>query len=100
MFARRYRTGDIQKDCPKIRWKHFGRAATSTASRKSALRRMLKTFPLMPDPRYFKSSLAFDFGAKSGRAVRRHLRSGIFLTAFMCNARHRTDTDFSVTDRH
>jgi hypothetical protein len=53
----------------------------------------------MPD-RYFKFYLAFDFGAKSGRAVRGHLRSGIFLTAFMCNARRRTDTDFSVTDRH
>jgi hypothetical protein len=50
----------------------------------------------MPDPGYFKSSLAFDFGAKSGRVVRGHLRSGIFLTAFMCNARRRTDTDFSV----
>ena len=28
---------------------------------------MLITFPLMPDPGYFKSYLAFDFGAKSGR---------------------------------
>jgi len=54
----------------------------------------------MPDPGYFKSSLAFDFGAKSGRVVRGHLRSAIFPTAFMCNARRRTDTDFSVTDRH
>jgi hypothetical protein len=54
----------------------------------------------MPDPGYFKSSLAFDFGAKSGRVVRGHFRSAIFPTAFMCNARRRTDTDFSVADRH
>jgi hypothetical protein len=52
----------------------------------------------MPDPGYFKSCLAFDSGAKSGRAVLGRLPSAIILTAFMRNPRCRTDADVSVTD--
>src|ERR1700739_1947744 len=79
MFAPPSRTGRFPRVYPKIRWRHSGRAATLSASRKNGQRKTPTTFHLMPDPRS-KPYLAFDFGAESGRAVLAHLQSGILTT--------------------
>src|SRR6266699_5930033 len=80
MSALPSKTGEILRAYPEIRWRHSGRAATSSASRKRGQRRTPTTFLLMPNLPHSKPYLAFDFGAESGRAVLAHLQSGILTT--------------------
>src|SRR2546430_1455948 len=76
MFARPSKTGRFPRAYRKILWRHSGRAATSSASRKNGQRKTPTTFHLMPNLRC-KPYLAFDFVAESGRAVLAQLQSGI-----------------------
>src|SRR6266699_7003181 len=80
MSALPSKTGEILRAYPEIRWRHSGRAATSSASRKRGQRRTPTTFLLMPNLPHGNPYLAFDLGAESGRAVLAHLQSGILTT--------------------
>src|SRR5437763_10816850 len=80
MSAPPFKNGETRRAYRRIRWRLSGRAVTLSALRKSARRRTLTAFLLMPDVPHSKSYLAFDFGAESGRAVLAHLRSGILTT--------------------
>src|SRR5437588_12935030 len=76
MCARPSKTGRFPRACRKILWRHSGRAATSSASRKNGQRKTPTTFHLMPNLRS-KPYLAFDFGAEIGRPVLADLQLGI-----------------------
>src|SRR5881398_2852694 len=73
MSALPSKTGEVPRAYPEIRWRHSGRAATLSASRKNGQRRTPTTFLLMPNMAHSKSYLAFDFGAESGRVILAHL---------------------------
>src|ERR1700745_1941379 len=80
MSAPLSKTGSFPRAYPRIRWRHFVRVATSSASRKNGQPRTPTTFRLMPNLARSKAYLAFDFGAESGRAVLGHLQAGILTT--------------------
>src|SRR5205823_8223460 len=77
MSALPSKTGEVPRAYPEIRWRHSGRAATLSASRKNGQRRTPTTYLLMPNMAHSKSYLAFDFGAESGRVILAHLHLGI-----------------------
>src|SRR2546430_7046637 len=77
MSALPSKTGAVPRAYPEIRWRHSGRAATLSASRKNGQRRTPTTYLLMPNMAHSKSYLAFDFGAESGRVILAHLHLGI-----------------------